>query len=307
MVLATNLGFPRIGAKRELKFAMESFWKGDITEAELIQTGADIRRHNWFMQRDAQIDHIPVNDFSFYDQMLDLTCLLGAVPARYNWSGDTVDLKTYFSMARGNETTPAMEMTKWFDTNYHYIVPEFSAGTSFRVATTKLFDEVVEAKMLGLTPRPVLIGPVTFLSLGKSKDGTDPLLLLPQLLPIYRQILMTLAGQGVEWVQIDEPILTLDITASQSEALRIAYETLSGYDVKICLATYFEKLSANEDLAISLKTEALHIDLRRGAGQLNSILPKMGDDKILSLGLIDGRNIWKNNLRVSLEQAETRH
>lgn len=304
MVLATNLGFPRIGAKRELKFAMESFWKGDTAEAELIQTGADIRRHHWFMQRDAQIDLIPVNDFSFYDQMLDLTCLLGAVPPRYNWSGDTVDLNTYFSMARGNATTPAMEMTKWFDTNYHYIVPEFSAETSFRISTTKLFDEVVEAKMLGLTPRPVLIGPVTFLSLGKSKDGSDPLLLLPKLLPIYRQILMTLAGQGVEWVQMDEPILALDITAAQSEALRITYETLVGYDVKICLATYFEKLSANEDLAISLKTEALHIDLRRGAGQLTSILPKILDGKILSLGLIDGRNIWKNNLRASLEQAE---
>lgn len=304
MVLATNLGFPRIGAKRELKFAMESFWKGDITEAELIQTGADIRRHNWFMQRDAEIDLIPVNDFSFYDQMLDMTCLLGAVPARYNWSGDTVDMNTYFSMARGNATTPAMEMTKWFDTNYHYIVPEFSSDTSFRIATTKLFDEVVEAKNLGITPRPVLIGPVTYLSLGKSKDGSDPFLLLPELLPVYRQLLQTLAEQGVEWVQMDEPILALDITPAQSEALRVTYETLAGSDVKICIATYFEKLSANEDLAVSLKADALHIDLRRGAGQLNSILPKIQDEKILSLGLIDGRNIWKNNLRVSLEQAE---
>lgn len=304
MVLATNLGFPRIGAKRELKFAVEGFWKGDITEAELVQTGADIRRHSWFMQRDAGVDHVPVNDFAFYDQMLDMTSLLGAVPPRYNWAGDTVDMNTYFAMARGNDAAPAMEMTKWFDTNYHYIVPEFSAATSFRVSTTKIFDEVVEAKALGLTPRPVLIGPVTYLSLGKSKDGTDPLALLPKLLPVYRQILMTLAGQGVEWVQIDEPILALDISPAQADALKSAYATLGGYDVKICLATYFEKLSANEDLALSLPVEALHIDLRRGAGQLNGILAKFPANKIISLGLVDGRNIWKNNLRVSLEQAE---
>jgi 5-methyltetrahydropteroyltriglutamate--homocysteine methyltransferase len=294
-----------MGAKRELKFAVEGFWKGDITEAELVQTGADIRRNNWLMQRDAGIDHVPVNDFAFYDQMLDMTSLLGAVPPRYNWAGSTVDMNTYFAMARGNATTPAMEMTKWFDTNYHYIVPEFYAETKFAILTTKIFDEVAEAKALGLTPRPVLIGPVTYLSLGKSKDGTDPLLLLPKLLSVYRQILMTLAGQGVEWVQMDEPILALDITPAQAEALKSAYKTLCGYDVKICLATYFEKLSANEDLALSLPSEALHIDLRRGAGQLNGILAKFPDTKILSLGLIDGRNIWKNNLRVSLEQAES--
>lgn len=305
MVLATNLGFPRMGAKRELKFAVEGFWKGDITEAELVQTGADIRRTNWLMQRDAGIDHVPVNDFAFYDQMLDMTSLLGAVPPRYNWSGSNVDINTYFAMARGNATTPAMEMTKWFDTNYHYIVPEFSADTKFAISTTKIFDEVAEAKALGLTPRPVLIGPVTYLSLGKSKDGTDPLLLLPKILSVYRQILMTLAAQGVEWVQMDEPILALDITQAQAEALKSAYATLCGYDVKICLATYFEKLSANEDLALSFPSEALHIDLRRGAGQLNGILAKFPDTKILSLGLIDGRNIWKNNLRLSLEQAES--
>lgn len=304
MVLAASLGFPRIGAKRELKFALEAFWKGEISEAELLQTGADIRRGNWLMQRDAGIDHVPVNDFAFYDQMLDLTSLLGAVPPRYNWTGETVDMGTYFSMARGNETAPAMEMTKWFDTNYHYIVPEFSSATSFRISTSKIFDEVAEAKALGLTPRPVLIGPVTYLSLGKSKDGMDPLSLLPKLLPVYRQILMTLASQGVEWVQMDEPVLALDISPAQVEALKTAYATLGGYDVKICLATYFEKLAANEDLALSLPTEALHIDLRRGAGQLNGILAKFPENKILSLGLVDGRNIWKNNLRVSLEQAE---
>ncbi len=304
MVLATNLGFPRIGAKRELKFAVEGFWKGDITEAELVQTGADIRRNHWLIQRDAGIDHVPVNDFAFYDQMLDMTSLLGAVPPRYNWAGSSVDMNTYFSMARGNATTSAMEMTKWFDTNYHYIVPEFYAGTVFSISTTKIFDEVAEAKALGLTPRPVLIGPVTYLSLGKSKDGSDPLSLLPKLLSVYRQILVTLAGQGVEWVQMDEPILALDMTPAQAEALKSAYASLCGNNVKICLATYFEKLSANENLAISLPTEALHIDLRRGAGQLNGVLAQFPANKILSLGLIDGRNIWKNNLRVSLEQAE---
>ncbi len=303
MVLATNLGFPRIGAKRELKFATENFWKGTISEAELLQTGADIRRTHWMMQKDAGIAHIPVNDFAFYDQMLDMTAALGAVPARYRWSGETVDMATYFAMARGNATTPAMEMTKWFDTNYHYIVPEFNAGTRFRLSTRKIFDEVAEAKALGITPRPVLIGPVTYLSLGKAKDGTSPLDLLPGILPVYREILTRLAAQGVEWVQMDEPILALDISSAQEAALRTAYATLAGSGVKICLTTYFEKLSANEDLALALPTEALHIDLRRGAGQLDSVLAKMPADKILSLGLVDGRNIWRNNLRASLALA----
>lgn len=304
MVLATNLGFPRIGAKRELKFATESFWKGDITEAELIQTGADIRRAHWLMQKAAGINHVPVNDFSFYDQMLDMTALLGAVPPRYNWSGETVDMDTYFSMARGNATTQAMEMTKWFDTNYHYIVPEFSKDTEFRLSSPKIFDEVDEAKALGITPRPVLIGPVTYLSLGKSKDGSDPFNLLPRLLSAYRQILTGLSQQGVTWVQIDEPVLCLDMKPAQVNAIISAYNALCGYGVKICLATYFEKLGANEDLALSLPVDALHIDLRRGAGQLNSILSKFPHNKILSLGLIDGRNIWKNNLSQSLELAE---
>lgn len=303
MVLATNLGFPRIGAKRELKFATENFWKGTISEAELLQTGADIRRTHWMMQKEAGIAHIPVNDFAFYDQMLDMTALLGAVPARYKWSADAVDMATYFSMARGNATTPAMEMTKWFDTNYHYIVPELTAATQFRISTRKIFDEVAEAKALGVMPRPVLIGPVTYLSLGKSKDGTSPLDLLSKILPVYRQILIKLAEQGVEWVQMDEPILALDISAAQEAAFRTAYATLVGFGIKICLTTYFEKLSANEDLALELPTEALHIDLRRGAGQLDSVLAKMPADKILSLGLVDGRNIWRNNLRASLGLA----
>lgn len=303
MVLATNLGFPRIGAKRELKFAIESFWKSDITEAELIQTGADLRRHHWMMQRDAGLDHIPVNDFAFYDQMLDMTSLLGAIPARYNWAGGNVDLNTYFAMARGNATTPAMEMTKWFDTNYHYIVPEFSKDTNFKISTTKLFDEVAEARSLGITPRPVLIGPVTYLSLGKSKDGTDPLSLLPKLLPVYTEILSNLASQNIEWVQIDEPILATDISAKQVDAFKQSYDVLVSNDVKIILATYFEKLAANEDIALSLPVDALHIDLRRGAGQLEKILSKFPAGKILSLGLVDGRNIWKNNLRQSLDQA----
>lgn len=307
MVLATNLGFPRIGAKRELKKATESFWKGEISESELMQTGADLRRTHWLMQKEAGIEMVPVGDFSFYDQMLDLSALLGNVPARYNWQGGTVDTQTYFAMARGNADVTAMEMTKWFDTNYHYIVPEFTASTNFRVSTSKIFDEVNEAKALGLTPRPVLIGPVTYLSLGKSKDGSDPLALLSKLLPIYRQVLTTLAGLGVNWVQMDEPILCTDITLAQTEALKTAYATLAGYGVHICLATYFEQLGANEDLALSLPVEALHIDLRRGAGQLETVLAKFPEGKILSLGLVDGRNIWRNNLRASLDLAERAH
>lgn len=300
MVLATNLGFPRIGPKRELKKATESFWKGEIDAASLLQTGSDIRRLNWMMQKEAGLDMIPVNDFSYYDQMLDMTALLGAVPARYGFKGDKVDLATYFSMARGNDSVTAMEMTKWFDANYHYIVPEFESGMAFRIASTKIFDETREALDMGIPARPVLIGPVTWLSLGKSKDGTNPFDFLPAILPVYAEILKRLAAMGVEWVQIDEPVLALDLIDDQKNALRTAYDALSKCGVKICLATYFGGLRDNEALALSLPFDALHVDLKRAPEQLDSLLAGMPATAILSLGLIDGRNIWKADLRGAL-------
>jgi 5-methyltetrahydropteroyltriglutamate--homocysteine methyltransferase len=304
MVLATNLGFPRIGAKRELKKATESYWKGEISEEDLLAAGREIRRTNWLMQKEAGLSHIPVGDFSFYDIMLDMSALLGAVPDRYHWNGGPVGLDVYFSMARGNSKLTAMEMTKWFDTNYHYIVPEFEQSHSFKLSSRKIFDEMEEAKALGIPARPVLIGPVTFLSMGKAKDGSDPMALLPQLLPVYKEILEKLKSQGAEWVQMDEPMLALDLSESQKEGLKTAYAALHGVGPKILVATYFEGLRDNLSLATSLPVEALHIDLRRGAGQLDSVLGALPEGMILSLGLVDGRNIWRNNLRASLDLAK---
>lgn len=303
MVLATNLGFPRIGAKRELKKATESFWKQELDENGLREVGSMIRKTNWIMQKQAGIDHIPVGDFSYYDHVLDMSALLGAIPERYGFSGGTVDMATYFAMARGNNQQPAMEMTKWFDTNYHYIVPEFRTDMTFRISSSKIFDEIEEAKSLGITPRPVLIGPVTYLLLGKSKDGSKPLDLLPQLLGVYAEILSRFKAQGLDWVQIDEPILALDLKSDQKRALETSYASLSKAGTRICLATYFEGLRDNMGLATSLPVSALHIDLKRAPAQLEDILPLMGEQMILSLGVVDGRNIWKCDLRGALHVA----
>ena len=304
MVLATNLGYPRIGARRELKKATESYWKGDLSEAELVNAASEIRKANWSTQKEAGLDMIPVGDFSFYDQVLDMTALVGAIPSRYNFQGDLVDLPTYFAMARGNDTVTAMEMTKWFDTNYHYIVPEFEAGTDFKISSSKIFDETREALDMGIPARPVLVGPVTYLSMGKTKDESDALALLPKLLPVYKEILSRLKTMGIEWVQIDEPILAMDINDAQKSALKTSCDALAGCGVKICLATYFCGLRDNEALALSLPFDALHIDLKRAPEQLDSVVQNFPAGKILSLGLIDGRNIWRANLRDALAKAQ---
>ncbi|MGB1077250.1 MAG: 5-methyltetrahydropteroyltriglutamate--homocysteine S-methyltransferase [Bdellovibrionales bacterium] len=306
MVLATNLGFPRIGGKRELKKAVEAYWKGNLDQDELQKVARDIRMKNWTMQRDAGLDHIPSNDFSFYDQMLDMSCLLGAVPARYNWDGETIGLDTYFAMARGaqndGQDVIAMEMTKWFDTNYHYIVPEFTKDQEFKLSSTKIFDEYEEAKAAGIETRPVLVGPITYLSLGKMEDGSDPMTLLPQLLNVYDKILRKLVKAGVQWVQIDEPYLAMDLSEAQKGAYLLAYSTIKALaeEMNIIVTTYFEGLRENTQLACELPVDALHIDLRRAPNQLDDVLKIFPDDKILSLGVVDGRNIWKNNLEASL-------
>lgn len=301
MTLATNLGFPRIGLNRELKRAQESFWAQKSTAEELLTVAEDLRARHWKLQKDAGLDHIPCNDFTLYDQMLDMTALLGAVPARYNWTGDRVDIDTYFAMARGSATAPAMEMTKWFDTNYHYIVPEFDNNTNFKLSGSKLFDDVAEARAEGVFARPVLIGPITYLSLGKAK-GMDPMDLLPKLIPVYADILQRLVRESVLWVQIDEPILCLDLTDKQRAGFKAAYAELAkaAPDLKILLATYFESLRDNLDLALSLPVHAVHLDAVRGAAQIDAALNKWPADKTLSLGVVDGRNIWKNDLRASL-------
>ncbi len=302
MVTSANLGYPRIGARRELKKALEAYWKGDIDAAALEAVGADLRSQNWAAQAEAGIARIPSNDFSFYDQVLDTTAMLGAVPERFSGFGG---LDAYFAMARGTDAAPAMEMTKWFDTNYHYIVPELTVGMSFHLANDLPVRRFIEAKAQGIHTRPVLVGPVTWLALGKAKtDGLDPLSLLPQVLDVYAGLLSQLAEAGADWVQIDEPILVRDLTTGEAEALRNAYAALSGKGPKILLATYFGALGDNLDLACGLPVEGLHIDLVRAPEQLGAVLGAVGD-KVLSLGLIDGRNIWRTDLTLALGLAQT--
>ena len=307
MAIATNLGFPRIGANRELKWAVEAFWAGKIDGTALQQTAAAIRKESWLFQRDCGIAHVPSNDFSFYDQVLDTTAMVGAVPPRFGQAGGTMSLDTYFAMARGAATEPAMEMTKWFDTNYHYIVPEFEAGQQFRLASTKPVDEFREAKALGVHTRPVLIGPVTYLWLGKARDGqTNPLALLESLLDVYQTVLAQLADAGADWVQMDEPILGLMLDDETKAALERAYARLvqASSSLKLLVAVYFGSLRDNQAMALRLPVAGLHLDLVRGPEQLSGVLSALPDAMSLSLGVVDGRNVWKTDLSEALVTVE---
>lgn len=313
MVLSANLGFPRIGPKRELKKAVEAYWKGNSNAEELLNISAEIRRQNWELQKENGIDLIPSNDFSLYDQILDTIALFGAIPERYNFSGGNVDMQTYFAMARGaqseNIDVKAMEMTKWFDTNYHYIVPEFTKDQEFALSSTKIFDEYEEARRLGIDTKPVLVGPITFLMLGKMKDeGVSSLTLVQKLLPLYEEIFGKLSQLGVSWIQIDEPYLVMDLDDEVKEAYKKVYEELGeaakDLGLRLFLATYFEGLGENIDLAVSLPVHTLHIDLKRGAGDFDAVLDGIPDSLNLSLGLIDGRNIWINDFAASQELIE---
>jgi 5-methyltetrahydropteroyltriglutamate--homocysteine methyltransferase len=315
-----NLGFPRIGEKRELKRATEAYWKGDLSIEELNRVGAELRRAHWLLQKEAEIDLIPSNDFSFYDQMLDMSCLLGNVPPRFHWDGGTIGLALRFQIARGTGSaheegclcgekpaTFASEMTKWFDTNYHYIVPEFQRDTAFKISSAKPFDEFAEALALGITTKPVLIGPLTYLFLGKSQEERfDRLSLLERLLPIYVEILQRLAAQGARWIQIDEPILALDLDVEWQEAFASCYQTLREAvpGTKLLLATYFGELRENATLAIALPVDALHLDLTRAHGELDAILATLPAPMILSLGIVDGRNVWRNDFERSRRVIE---
>lgn len=299
MVLAANLGFPRIGLRRELKKALESFWYGETTEADLLATGKELRARHWKLQKDKGIDLIPSNDFSFYDQVLDTTAMVGAIPSRYGWNGERVDITTYFACARGRQAggvdVPAMEMTKWFDTNYHYIVPEFEAGQTFRLGSTKIVDEYLEAKALGVETRPVLISPVSYLLQGKAKEGVDRLGLLDGLLPVYQDVLDRLNAAGVQWLQIDEPCLCLDLGQGEKDAIAKTYKALNFGNIKTVLTAYFDSYGENFALAVSLPTTAIHFDLVRGTNQWD-LLGQLPAGKIASLGVIDGRNIWRADL-----------
>jgi 5-methyltetrahydropteroyltriglutamate--homocysteine methyltransferase len=316
MPLSHNLGFPAIGAGRELKRATEGYWNGTITREQLLKTGAELRARHWRLQQAAGIDLIPSNDFSYYDRVLDTCALVGAVPRRYGWAGGPVDLDTYFAMARGVQTggrdVTAMEMTKWFDTNYHYIVPEFEPAQAFRASSSKPVDEFQEAKALGLHTVPVVVGPVTFLLLGKTRTARfDRLTLLDALLPVYADVLTRLAAAGATWVQLDEPSLALDRTPAEREAFVRAYRFLTERvrGVKLLVATYFAGLDDNLPTALELPVAGLHVDAVRGAARFDALLkawPAGGgrDGKVLSLGVIDGRNIWKADLERALYQLE---
>jgi 5-methyltetrahydropteroyltriglutamate--homocysteine methyltransferase len=295
-VLSTNLGFPRIGGHRELKVALESYWSGNSKAEDLLKTAAALRARHWVLQQKAGIDHIPSNDFSLYDQMLDTVAMLGAVPPRFDHRGGPVSLELYFAMARGRQDAPAMEMTKWFDTNYHYIVPELSADMAFAPGSDKAVDEYKEAKSLGINTRPVLIGPVTFLSLAKMRDGSDRWALLPKILPLYAGVLRALADAGAEWVQIDEPVLVSDLDDTARAAFAPVYQALSRLPVKILLATYFGPIGDNLPILASLPVAGVHVDLVRAPEQLMDVAKALPKDRILSLGVINGRNIWKTAL-----------
>lgn len=307
MTLSANLGFPRIGAHRELKKATEAYWKGEIDIQALKKAGEVLRTRHWRLQKAAGIDVIPSNDFSFYDQVLDMTAALGAVPSRFGHSGGPVSLDTVFAMARGTDRAEAMEMTKWFDTNYHYIVPEFHDHQRFALSSRKAVEEFREAKAIGIHTRPVLIGPTTYLSLGKAKGaGLDPLTLIDAVLPVYVDLLGELREAGADWVQIDEPALVLDLTQTQHAALETSYEVLSQAGAKIMVATYFGGLADNLDLAAGLPVDGLHIDLARAPDQLAPALETLDDErgKVLSMGIVDGRNIWRTDLTKTLETVQ---
>ncbi|WP_027253053.1 5-methyltetrahydropteroyltriglutamate--homocysteine S-methyltransferase [Photobacterium halotolerans] len=308
MAKTHNLGFPRIGANRELKFALEKYWKGESSQRELTELAAGLRQKHW--QQQSGLDLTPVGDFSFYDQVLDTSFTLGNIPARVEGlAGDELD--NYFRVARGRSANDsgchcvhAGEMTKWFDTNYHYIVPEFTADTRFELNPERLLAQLTEAKAQGVTAKPVLIGPVTYLWLGKEKDNSNKLDLLDLLLPVYEQLLTLLADNGVEWVQIDEPILVTELSAEWQQALSKAYQTLNKGQVKLLLATYFGELKENLSLAVNLQVQGLHLDAVRGRNEVDAVIAALPADKVLSLGVINGRNIWKTDLNAVLNWLE---
>ena len=312
-----TLGFPRIGARRELKRAVEDYWNGARSKQELLEEAEELRERHWRQQADLGIDAVPSNDFSYYDQVLDTCAMVGAVPQRFPWDGETVDLDTYFAMARGlqekdmdddGDGAQAMEMTKWFDTNYHYLVPELSRDIDFSLSSTKPIDEYREAKALGIETRPVLVGPVSFLLLGKTQEpDLDALDLLDALLPIYTEVLRRLDDAGAEAVQFDEPALVLDLNDGERAAFVSAYETLAdAADIDIDVATYFGELAENLPTALELPVESLHLDLVRGEGQLHDALDHGVPDGLnLSLGVIDGRNVWRADLDDVLGTVET--
>jgi 5-methyltetrahydropteroyltriglutamate--homocysteine methyltransferase len=309
-----TLGFPRIGAHRELKFALERHWRGESQPQVLPQVAQDLRSRHWLAQRHAGLDFATAGDFSLYDVVLDHALMFGAVPARFGLAPGDVDLARYFELARGNAAQGAMEMTKWFDTNYHYLVPELSPDQAFSLHAGPLLEAVREVENRSFTPKPVVIGPLTFLWLSKMPglpDGVDEaaakLALLPRLLPVYRELLAALEARAVAWVQIDEPVLALDLPPAWREALQGVYEAIAPTHLRILLVTYFESVAEHLPALARLPVQGLHLDLVRAPQQALAALAHWPRDRVLSAGVIDGRNIWRADLRAVLEQLKPLH
>jgi 5-methyltetrahydropteroyltriglutamate--homocysteine methyltransferase len=325
MALSNVSGFPRIGPNRELKFATEGYWRGEVSESELLGAAKRIRLDNWRFMREAGIDLIPSNDFSLYDHVLDTIALVGAVPDRYAHGGGPVGLDTYFAMARGRQEggvdVTAMEMTKWFDTNYHYIVPELGPGTRFSLSSSKPFDEHAEAmEELGIDTVPVIVGPVSFLLLGKSANGVpddfDRLTLIEPLIEVYGEVIERLAEQGATWVQLDEPCFVEDRPERELDALRFAYEELARVHerTRICVKTYFDHAGDAYGVLRDLPIEGIGLDFHRGGPDVDWVMEREGprnveliadeeglEDQWLFAGIVDGRNVWINELEHSLD------
>ncbi len=313
MATAANLGFPRIGTERELKKATEAYWRGEIAADALAARAAELRRRAWGAQQAAGIEHVPSNDFSYYDHVLDTAALLGAIPERYGWTGGTLELDRYFAMARGSQTeeldVPAMEMTKWFDTNYHYIVPELSSDQEFRISGSKPLDELAEARGAGVETVPVLLGPVSFLFLSKASEGVDPLAdLLDPLVETYAEVLSGLVGAGADWIQLDEPCFVEDRRQSERSSLTRAYASLAEAvpDARLLVQTYFGHVGDCYEALVDLPVAGIGLDLVRGRERHLGLLETRGfpDDKVLRAGVVDGRNVWINDLEGSLELLE---
>ncbi|XPF95443.1 5-methyltetrahydropteroyltriglutamate--homocysteine S-methyltransferase [Colwellia sp. RE-S-Sl-9] len=308
MAILHNLGFSRIGAKRELKFELEKFWKKEITEADLETTALTLRQTHWNNQE--ALDYVPVGDFSFYDQVLDTSFLLGNIPDRVQGlAGNSLD--NYFRIARGRSANDsacscvsAGEMTKWFDTNYHYIVPEFSSSTTFELNSERLVSQIKEAQALGYKVKPVILGPVSYLWLGKETDNSEKINLLEQILPVYQQLLNNIAALGVEWVQIDEPILVTELDNNWQQAINTTYKVLSQCGSKILLATYFGELKENLPLVCELPVDGVHLDTINAKSEVQSLIDNISEEKVVSLGVVNGRNIWKTDINALLTWLE---
>jgi 5-methyltetrahydropteroyltriglutamate--homocysteine methyltransferase len=308
MALLHNLGFPRIGARRGLKMAQEAFWRGQKSVDDLLNTAHEICCINWGLQQG--LDYAPVGDFSLYDHVLDMSFTLGNIPSRVvGLQGSELD--NYFRVARGRSAhdtdsgcVHAAEMTKWFDTNYHYIVPEVTAATEFKLNSKRLLEQMEQARAVGVNPKPVIIGPVTYLWLSKEKDDSNRLQLLEKVLPVYHELLTQLAKAGAKWVQIDEPILATELDSPWKQALETAYHRLKTDAPKLLITTYFGTLQENLQLACNLPVAGLHIDAINGAEEVLKVVDWLPTYKVLSIGAIDGRNIWKTDLTATLDWLE---